>query len=212
MNGSLRVTMLSKKDKSRFIALMSSAFSRDPLFLHLFGDPAHSQAALKEMECFFSFMFDKSFFLHEEVWGLIECQTLLGAYIVEKPNASGRQKVKGTARLVGRLLPLLFQIRSSSIRFLNSYMKLSRSTAPSWPHHYLIMIGVSEDARGKGIGGALLNHLLANVYADPHTNGVALDTENKTNIALYKKFGFELNHETRLNGLPIYCMALQKRK
>lgn len=210
MNTSLRITKLSKSDKAQFVALISSAFSRDPLFLHLFGDPEHSLMARRKAIAFVSFMFDKSFLLHEEIWGLFENEDLLGAYIVERPNLSKLQSIGGGLLLAGRLAPLFFQLSPTTLRLLNSYMRVTRSTVPQWAHHYLIMIGVTPESQGKGVGKALLNHLLNTAHADQHSLGVALDTENEVNVNIYRRFGFAVSRETKFNDLPVYCMFYQK--
>lgn len=210
MNASPSIVKLSKSDKALFVSLMSKAFSQDPLFLHLFGDSECNSTARSHMTSFVSFMFDKSFLLHEEVWGCFENESLLGAYIVEKPHANKLQSIWGGFLLIGRLFPLLFSMSGTTLQFLNSYMRVTRSSAPPWTHHYLIMIGVEPKIQGKGFGKTLLYHLLNIVNADKNSMGIALDTENKENIYLYQKFGFSVNRETSFDNLPVYCMFYQK--
>ena len=161
------------------------------------------------MTAFVSFLFDKSFLLHEEVWGYFENENLLGAYIVEKPHASMLQKMKGLL-LIAKLIPMLFQLSGNTLRLINSYMRVTRSAAPSFAHHYLIMIGVKQEEQGKGIGKALLHHLLNMVKTDIKSQGVALDTENEGNVNLYRRFGFTLSIETQFDHVPVYCMFYQK--
>ncbi|WP_246469444.1 GNAT family N-acetyltransferase [Cohnella nanjingensis] len=205
------ISKLSKSDKAFFVALMSKAFSRDPLFLYLFGDSELDNTARSRVKSFVSFMFDKSFLLHEEVWGCFENESLLGAYIVEKPRANQLQRIWGGLLLIGRLVPLLFRMSGRTLHLLNAYMRVTRSSsAPPSAHHYLIMIGVEPEIQGKGVGKALLNHLLNRVNADKTSLGVALDTENKENVYLYRRFGFALSRETSFDRLPVYCMFYQK--
>lgn len=210
MNSSFRISRLTRPDKPRFVALMSEAFSRDPLFLYVFGDSELDERAGSNAAAFVSFIFDMSFMLHEEAWGLFENDTLLGAYVVEKPGASKLQRVGGGLRLIGRMLPLFLRLPRNTLRLLNSYMRATRSSAPPWAHHYLVMIGVRPDRQGKGVGTALLNHLLNTVHTDPNSRGVALDTENEDNVNLYRRFGFALGGEWKLGSLPVYCMSYRK--
>ncbi|WGU92480.1 GNAT family N-acetyltransferase [Paenibacillus dendritiformis] len=209
MNTSYRVSKLTKSDKSLFVTLMSEAFARDPLFLHLFGDSEFDSKARSSVTAFISFLFDKSFLLHEEVWGYFENENLLGAYIVEKPHASMLQKMRGLLLIV-KLIPLLFHLSGKTLNLLNSYMRVTRSAAPPFMHHYLIMIGVQQEEQGKGIGKALLHHLLNTVNTDKKSQGVALDTENKENVNLYGRFGFTLSRETQIDNVTVYCMFCQK--
>ncbi|WP_328804397.1 GNAT family N-acetyltransferase [Paenibacillus apii] len=203
------MSKLIKSDKPLFVSLMSRAFAKDPFFMHLFGDSVLDRKARRRVSAFVSFMFDKSFLLYEEVWGCFENESLLGTYIVEKPYASKLQNMKGLL-LIGRLIPLLFQISGQTLSLLNSYMKVTRSVAPPLTHHYLIMIAVKPENQGKGIGKVLLKHLLNSVNMDTKSHGVALDTENKENIKLYQKFGFTLSNETQIDNVPVYCMFYKK--
>ncbi|WP_232229130.1 GNAT family N-acetyltransferase [Paenibacillus zanthoxyli] len=203
------MSKLIKSDKPLFVSLMSRAFAKDPLFTHLFGDSVLDRTASSHVTAFVSFMFDKSFLLNEEVWGYFENESLLGAYIVEKPHESKLQNMKGLL-LIGRLIPLLFQMSGQTLSLLNSYMRVTRSAAPPLTHHYLIMIAVQPEDQGKGIGKVLLKHLLNTVNKDTKSHGVALDTENKENINWYRKFGFTLSNETQIDNLPVYCMFHQK--
>lgn len=210
MSTSYNVAKLTKWDKAQFVGLMSRAFARDPLFLHVFGNSERDRQAHSRTTAFMSFMFDKSFMLDEEVWGVLENNVLLGAYVVEKPQARKLRQMQGGMLLIGRLIPLLFRLSGQSLVTLNRYMRVTRSAAPPSAHHYLIMIGVDPAAQGKGIGAALLEQLLTTVVADANSRGVALDTENKENVNWYRQFGFQLHAETHLNHIPVYCMFYQQ--
>lgn len=209
MNASYRISRLTKSDKPLFVTLMCRAFARDPLFLHAFGDMTIDREARSRLTSFVSFLFNKSLMLHEEVWGYFENESLLGTYIVENPHA-GKLPNRRFLRLFWRTFPFLFRFPGKTLGFLNSYMRITRSAAPSFPHHYLIMIGVEPEAQGRGIGKALMLHLLSEVGADTDSQGIALDTENEKNVSLYKRFGFTLSGETQVGGLPVYAMVYCK--
>ncbi|WP_317891214.1 GNAT family N-acetyltransferase [Paenibacillus oceani] len=162
------------------------------------------------MNVFVSFLFEKSFLLDEDVWGYFDGDRLLGLYIAENPQ-EGKLPIRQMVQLAWRTIPLLFRLPGKTFGFLNSYMRVTRSIAPSFPHRYLILIGVEPEARGRGIGKALLLHLLAEVQADSRSQGVALDTENTDNVTLYERFGFTLNKEVLVCGLPVYSMAYIKK-
>ncbi|MFD0715742.1 GNAT family N-acetyltransferase [Paenibacillus sp. GCM10027626] len=207
MNPSHSISKLTAADKPMFVSLMSKAFSNDPLFLYLFGNPQQDSKASSRITAFVSFMFDKSFLLHEEeAWGYFENDRLLGAYIIEKPHASRLQRIKGSLLLAGRLIPCLLQLSGKTFGLLNSYMRATRAAAPSLSHYYLIMIAVRTDGQGRGIGKAMLQHLVRRASEDYTSHGVALDTENKENVGLYRRFGFTLSSEAKVGHLPVYCM------
>lgn len=212
MSTSYRLSKLTPSDKPFFLSLMCRAFARDPLFLHVFGDSELDSNARMRVTAFLSFLFDKSFLLHEEIWGIFDEDSLLGTYIVEKPQASTFQNVKGGILLIGRLIPLFFQLSGKTVLLLQSYMRMSRAAAPPWKHHYLIMIGVKPEAQGKGIGKIMMHHLLQSVQDDHESRGIALDTENEHNVALYEKLGFTLRETTKMDQVHVFCMVYQKNR
>lgn len=166
MSAAYRISKLTYADKPVFITLVSRAFARDPLFLHAFGDSTVDSEAQRRVNVFVSFLFDKSLLLHEDVWGYLDGDRLLGLYIAENPR-EGKLTIRQMVRLVWRTIPLLFRLPGKTVGFLQLYMRATRSIAPSFPHFYLILIGVEPEAQGRGIGKALLLHLLAEVRADP---------------------------------------------
>ncbi|MBH5319696.1 GNAT family N-acetyltransferase [Paenibacillus sp. GSMTC-2017] len=204
------IRKLVKSDKSSFISVMSSAFAHDPLFVHLFGDPESDRKAVARANVFTAFMFDKGFLSRDEIWGSFDDGVMQGAYILERSDVGKLRHIIGGMLQIGRFIPLLFQLPFRVITHLNSYMQITRAVAPTLQHDYLVMIGVSPDIQGKGVGRSLLDHLLYRVDKDPHSQGVALDTENAHNKALYERFGFRLTAEKLLEQLPIYCMFFKK--
>lgn len=212
MKNSYRISRLTKSDKPAFVSLMSRAFSRDPFFLHVFGDSELDHTARKSVTAFLSFLFDKSFLFHEEVWGIFDEDSLLGTYVVEKPQTSKLPNIKGGLLLIGMLIPFVFQLSGKTLILLNSYMRITRSAAPPWKHHYLIMIGVIPEAQGKGVGRALMQHLFRTIEDDHASHGIALDTEKEENVGLYRKLGFTLREQTKIDDVPVYCMVYQKNR
>ncbi|WJQ81540.1 GNAT family N-acetyltransferase [Brevibacillus brevis] len=207
-----RISKLTKSDKPAFVSLMSRAFSRDPFFLHVFGDSELDHTARKSVTAFLSFLFDKSFLFHEEVWGIFDEDSLLGTYVVEKPQTNKHSNIKGGFLLIGRLIPLVFQLPGKTLILLNSYMRITRSAAPPWKHHYLIMIGVKPETQGKGVGKTLMQHLFQTIKEDHESQGIALDTEKEENVGLYQKLGFTLQEQTKIDDVPVYCMVYQKNR
>lgn len=210
MSTPYRISKPTKSDKPVFVSLISSAFAQDPLFLHLFGNPQLDRRAKNKVSAFVSFMFDKSFSCNEEVWGIFENENLLGTYLIEKPQLNKLQNIKSIVFTIMYSILLMTRISGKTLNLLNSYMRITRSAAPSLTHHYLIMIGVDPEAQGKGLGTAILLHLLNMVNEDDTSQGVALDTENKENINLYRRLGFTMSRETQLNHVSVYCMFYPK--
>ena len=89
-------------------------------------------------------------------------------------------------------------LTSEGFKFINQYMRFTTSVRPKKPHYYLVFIGVSPLAQGKGIGRQMLNYIHAIVDADQESIGIGLDTENEANVAYYKQFGYELVSQTKI--------------
>ena len=61
------------------------------------------------------------------------------------------------------------------------------------PHFYLFVLGTAPDARGRGIGGALLRHVLATCDRDGLP--AYLESSDPRNVPLYERHGFRVLSE-----------------
>jgi hypothetical protein len=43
--------------------------------------------------------------------------------------------------------------------------------------------------------------------AHPHSKGVALDTENAENVAIYERLGYRVVGQAKLDAIKIWCMV-----
>jgi len=75
------------------------------------------------------------------------------------------------------------------------------------PHWYLWVLGVAPEAQGRGIGGRLLEPVLARAASE----GVPcyLETQTEENVAFYRKRGFGVVFEARepVGDLPIWFLV-----
>ena len=200
------IIRLSWKDKSAFISLMANAFSPDPLFNFLFIRNQTSLTATYRVKSFLSFMFDMSMLRGSNVCGIFEGDRLIGCYLLEVPVKNPFLRVMGTILTLIRALALPCQISIKTFKLVNDYMRITRATVPHGRHYYLAMIGVHGMARGQGFGRALMQEIIRMAEHDEQAVGISLDTENSANVGLYEHFGFSLQKEVWLDGLPIYCM------
>lgn len=75
---------------------------------------------------------------------------------------------------------------------------------PKEPHWYLATLGVQPESRGRGIGRALVAHLLRRV--DAEGSSIYLETDRVANIDFYAGFGFRVCEESEVLGVPIWHM------
>ena len=75
---------------------------------------------------------------------------------------------------------------------------------PKEPHVHLGPIGVSPEAQGQGIGTALMNRYIEHLGQE----GIAgyLETDRPENVEFYKKFGFVVQNEQEVIGVPTWYM------
>ncbi len=81
------------------------------------------------------------------------------------------------------------------------------------PHWYLWALGVVPEAQGKGIGGALLQPVLA--QADAEGVPCYLETQTEDNVRFYERRGFDVVAADELPGqrvsLPMWYMVREAR-
>jgi ribosomal protein S18 acetylase RimI-like enzyme len=79
---------------------------------------------------------------------------------------------------------------------------------PNEPHWYLPLLGVDPIHHGKGLGSALLQHVL--VMCDQDNKYAYLESSNPRNIPLYKRHGFEMLGTIQVNTSPSISPMLRK--
>ena len=88
-------------------------------------------------------------------------------------------------------------------RSLSSVLAALESPQPCW---YLNAIGVDPSVQRAGLGGALLNRMLARI--DDDALPTFLDTSAPDNLGYYERFGFRVTAESTLpNGIPLWGMT-----
>lgn len=71
---------------------------------------------------------------------------------------------------------------------------------PSAPHWYLWMIGVDPRFQGKGMGSALLKHMLQRI--DREGADAYLESSDPRNVPLYQRHGFEVTAVIQVRDVP----------
>ena len=79
---------------------------------------------------------------------------------------------------------------------------------PEEPHWYLPLIGVEPNARGRGLGEALMRHALSR--CDREKKVAYLESSNPRNISLYERHGFEVMGEIQVGLGPLVTPMLRR--
>lgn len=91
-------------------------------------------------------------------------------------------------------------------RFLK-YADACDEGVPSWPHHYLGILGVAPDYQGLGLGGRLVEATKREATIHPTSQGVCLNTEAERNLGFYEKHGLEIIDTRPVDSIRTWCMA-----
>ena len=77
------------------------------------------------------------------------------------------------------------------------------------PHWYLFALAVNPESQGRGIGGRLIEPVLAR--ADRHGHPCYLETQAERNVAFYARRGFEVVHEGEVPKHPLTVWAMLRK-
>ncbi|NJD59455.1 MAG: hypothetical protein C3F13_08980 [Anaerolineales bacterium] len=90
------------------------------------------------------------------------------------------------------------------IRDWTSWLGKVEHYHPREPHYYLAYIGVHPECQGRGVGSAMLQHLVDK--ADQDQVGCHLENANPRNLPIYERFGFQISRQIELIGLSTWLM------
>lgn len=144
------------------------------------------------------------------------CQIQNGAFLSDDQEGAILYDFPKTAKYsVDRLLQdirFIFQVigpeRLFKVLKRESYIKKFH---PDKNYIYLWFLGVMPESQGKGIGTKLLNKLTN--LADEKNLSICLETSNRRNLELYRRFDFSVYHEwdSDFIGFPIWFMRREKK-
>lgn len=72
------------------------------------------------------------------------------------------------------------------------------------PHIHPLVLGVSKEVQGKGIGPKLIKQVFE--YHKNNTLPCIIETTTKSNLKLYERFGFNVFKETHEFNYPLYFL------
>lgn len=177
------------------VPILTEAFAKDPVFVYFTGTAASAAQAPKRLQ-----IMNTIAQLHalsgQSVWGWRVDGQIMGCALVEdRPNPL-RQAVA-----VLRALPTFLRLPLTVLLRLNAYSARSRRGQPEGVSHFLALLGLSDQARGKGQGRRFLEALHAQYGPAAHW---ALDTENPANLPFYERLGYRLYAQETLGPVTMF--------
>jgi GNAT superfamily N-acetyltransferase len=183
-----------KVDRLTLSQVLARSFWDDPVWTWLFPDASTSDRRL-------ALTFNA--YLRDAMRSGIVLTTpeRQGAALWKPP---GQWKLTNMALL--RAAPELLRAFGTRIVASLEIERAVESQHPREPHWYLSVLGTDPPAQGKGVGGALITEITDR--CDRAGLPAYLESSKESNIAYYRRFGFDVTGETALgsDGPTIWFM------
>ena len=190
----IQITRLDAKDTAKATEVFFAAFERDPLMSYFFGDRDRDLA-----KCTMQYVCDRANLFNLPLLGALVEGEIQGVALITPPEATERE----TPQLDEQFA---IAVGEEVIARLETYFKIKEAHKPKQAHFYLDILGVLPKNQGRGIGKALLQTIHKMFEESPQSCGVALDTENESNVDLYRRFSYSVSATNNLDNLKVWSM------
>jgi len=196
----LRLTL---KERDAGAAVLGRAFTEYELLRHYF----HNETERRAVADTFGFIALSVCLRYGEVYTSSEKLEGVAAWL---PPGQAPFGVWQIIRSVP--LPILFRFASQGASRMWAYGryvdKLHRKLVPH-PHWYLQIIGVDPAYHGQGFSSRLLRPVLERI--DREQMPCFLETNTEKNVAIYRRFGFEVVSEDKIPGTEVTSFAMLRK-
>jgi ribosomal protein S18 acetylase RimI-like enzyme len=195
---------LTTKDTDWASDILEQAFYTDPLLNFIYGDTINEPGRL-------NWFFRVTFRLVALYGACISTDEKDGVLMMLPPDQT---KMTIDKMYKSGLLAAPFKMGWASFSRMMTFMEFAEKehkAATSFDHYYLMTVGVLPARQGIGVGKKLMTKALEIV--DANSMPCYLETQNKSNVPLYQRLGFEVvsDKEIPKGGLHNWGMLRQKR-
>lgn len=174
------------------VDVLCEAFYDYPVMRFVLGSPSDYTALLHELMT----VYVMARVLRDEVMiGVPGPTALLAAATVSYPGQ------RESPPELGELRERTWDSLGSAAR--SRYESFGAANAPfevEAPHIHLDMIGVRSEAKGSGLGGAMMRAVHDLSEEAPWSTGVTLTTELEANLSFYEHFGYDRVGSARVDA------------
>jgi ribosomal protein S18 acetylase RimI-like enzyme len=194
---------LTPKERDAGATVLGRAFTEYELFRYYFHDDTERRAAADRL----SFVELSVCLKYGEVYTSSEKLEGVAAWLPPGKAPFG-------ARQIMRSVPLSTLVRfgrqgASRMRAYGRFVDdLHRRLVP-YPHWYLQIIGVGPAYQGQGFSSRLLRPVLECI--DRERMPCYLETNSGKNVAIYRRFGFEVVSEDKMPGTELTIFAMFRK-
>lgn len=196
-------------DRDQVAAVLTDAFSNDPLFAFMFADPVRAESQRRRM---MEISAERGIALgHAYVWrsnadlAAEHDRVIDGVALWAPPGLSFFSAAEGQ-----RIADLMIGADASRRPLLGAGMAEVHAYEPDKPHFHLQFFGVRSALRGKGIGSQLLGGCLE--WIDRLGYAASLESSNARNVGVYQRHGFEVLAEVEIPEGPTVRPMLRRRR
>ena len=203
MAGLIDPVFLEASQKERASEVLTEAFHDDPMWTTIFPDSTERARSLGWLwEALMGYCL-----VYGEVYTTAEVR---GAACWLSPGNTELNFWRSLRTGLGFMRAVMKYEGDSRRRFLDAvdYMDKVHKSLMKRPHWYLWALGVAPEYQGQGIGGTLIQPVLAR--SDAEGLPCYLETQNEANVAFYQKRGFEVLSETGIPGQDVRVWAMLK--
>ena len=172
-------------DRSKVVDSLASAFSEDPLFTWIAGAGPNRPLEPKMRLVFDAFL---KFDLARSDHLVFTDDEGIGGAIWKHPN---RWKMPNGDMV--RALPAMLRALGTKIPRMMGAITAIEKVHPKEEHYYLEVLGTHQDKQSKGVGSAMISHMLDR--CDAEGMPAYLESSNPRNIPFYARHGFETTGE-----------------
>ncbi|MFC1970059.1 GNAT family N-acetyltransferase [Chloroflexota bacterium] len=198
-----KLLRLTRKDRDAGAAVLGQAFTEYELLRHYFHDKTERRAVA---DTFGSILLSVCL-KYGEVYASSEKLEGVAAWLPPgKVPFGGWQIIRSVP------LSILFRFGRQGASRMWAYGryvdKLHRKLVP-YPHWYLQIIGVDPAYHGQGFSSRLVRPVLERI--DRERMPCFLDTNTGKNVAIYRRFGFEVVSEDKIPGTEVTSFAMLRK-
>jgi GNAT superfamily N-acetyltransferase len=172
-------------DRAKLAEALASAFSEDPLFSWVAGAGPSNPLEPKMRTLFATFL---KLDLGRSDHLVFTDESGIGAAIWKHPN-----KWKMPAGDMLRALPAMLRALGTKAPRMIGAIGAIEKVHPKEEHYYLEVLGTQQDMQSKGVGSAVMRHMLDR--CDAEGMPAYLESSNPRNVPFYARHGFDVTGE-----------------
>ena len=179
------IRVATAADRAKVAGSLASAFSEDPLFTWMSGAGPNKPLEPKMRLIFDAFL---KFDLARSDHLVFTDEDGIGGAIWKHPN---RWKMPNGDMV--RALPAMLRALGTKIPRMVGAINAIEKVHPKEEHYYLEVLGTHQEKQSKGIGSAMISHMLDR--CDAEGMPAYLESSNPRNIPFYARHGFNTTGE-----------------